>query len=1135
MGFTHLHVHTEYSLLDGASRIETLLDRCQELGMNRIAITDHGVMYGVVQFYKAAKKRGMEPILGCEIYVTRGDDRAQKQGRERDYAHLVLLAENEIGYKNLMKLVTEGFVHGFYYKPRVSIPFLRDHSEGLIALSACLAGEVQQALLRNQYEQAKELALEYADIFGEDNFYLELQDHGMDEQRMVNRYLRQLAMETKLPLVATNDVHYVNREDAAVQDVLLCIQTARTVDEENRMRFPSDEFYLKSEEEMAKLFPREALDNTERIADRCHVELEFGNLHLPQFTAPEGLTNHAYLRQLCVAGLKERYETITPEIQERFEYELEVIEGMGYEDYFLIVWDFIRYARENNIIVGPGRGSAAGSIVSYSLEIIDIDPLKYDLLFERFLNPERVSMPDIDIDFCYERRGEVIDYVIQKYGADHVSQIVTFGTMAARAAIRDVGRALNIPYGEVDRVAKMIPMELHITIDKALKDNEELRVLYSEDSTVKRLIDVSRALEGTPRHTSTHAAGVVIAKEPVDHYVPLCRNGDIIATQYNMTELEELGLLKMDFLGLRNLTIIQKAVAMIKANTGREIDLNEVPYDDAKVYQIFQNAETLGVFQFESSGMRAFLKELKPTRFENLIAANALFRPGPMQQIPRYIANKNSSAPIQYTHPSLAPILAETYGCMVYQEQVMRIVRDLGGYSFGRSDLVRRAMAKKKMKVMEEERKNFVKGALERDVDERSANKIYDEMIDFAKYAFNKSHSAAYSYLAYQTAWLKVYYPVEFMTSLLTSVMGSSDNIYSYIREAKRLGIEVLPPDINESGAKFNTENGKIRFGMAAIKNVGSGAIEGIAEERAKNGQFTSLYDFLDRADLGAVNKRTVESLIKAGALDGLHMRRSQMLAIFEVMINEIQNQRRRTLSGQFSLFGEESPTEMAIPIPDLPAFTEQEKFEMEKEMTGIYLSGHPLDRVADAMEQNTSHSSLAFREQDEEYHVGNPRKLRDGQRVKIGGMVAGMKALTTKTGKRMAFMQLEDLEGLVEVIIFPEAYEKYHQLLNPEEMVYVTGRVNLSDEEAAKVIAQDIRVLKPIRTVYLRFPIRNQDLEGKIKRLFAEYPGDSAVVWHFVKDRKSFKTPQGKGVKITGRLEERLRDLLGKDNVVIR
>lgn len=1135
MGFTHLHVHTEFSLLDGASRIGNLLDRCQELGMDQIAITDHGVMYGVVQFYKEAKKRGIKPILGCEIYVVRGDERIQKQSRERDYAHLVLLAENETGYKNLMKLVTEGFVHGFYYKPRVSIPFLKEHTEGLICLSACLAGEVQQALMRNQYEQAKEIALEYAEIFGEGNFFLELQDHGMEEQRMVNRYLRQMAKETKLPLVATNDVHYVNREDASVQDVLLCIQTARTVDEEDRMRFPSDEFFLKSEEEMEELFPREALDNTVLIANRCQVDLEFGNLHLPAFTAPEGLTNHDYLYQLCVEGLKKRYETITPEIQERLEYELDVIAGMGYEDYFLIVWDFIRYAKENGIIVGPGRGSAAGSIVSYSLGIIDIDPLQYDLLFERFLNPERVSMPDIDIDFCYERRGEVIDYVIHKYGEDHVSQIVTFGTMAARAAIRDVGRALNMAYGEVDRIAKMIPMELGITIDKALRDNSDLRMLYNEDSSVKRLIDVSRALEGMPRHTSTHAAGVVISKEPVDHYVPLVRNGDIIATQFTMTELEELGLLKMDFLGLRNLTIIQKAVEMIRKNTGKEIDLNKVPYDDEKVYKIFQEAETLGVFQFESSGMRAFLKELKPTRFENLIAANALFRPGPMQQIPRYIANKNSSAPILYTHPTLAPILEETYGCMVYQEQVMRIVRDLGGYSFGRSDLVRRAMAKKKMKVMEEERKNFVKGAMERNVDEKSANKIYDEMIDFAKYAFNKSHSAAYSYLAYQTAWLKVYYPVEFMTALLTSVMGSSDNIYQYIREAKRLGIEVLPPDINESGARFTTENGKIRFGMAAIKNVGSGAIEGIAAERAREGKFTSLYDFLNRADLGAVNKRTVESLIKAGAMDNLNMRRSQMLAIFEIMMNEIQNQRRRTLSGQFSLFGEESPVEMAIPIPDLPEYTEQEKFEMEKEMTGIYLSGHPLDRVAKAMEQNTSHSSSSFHETEEDYQVDRRKKLRDGQRVTIGGMVAGMKALTTKNGKRMAFMQLEDLEGLVEVIVFPEAYEKYHALLNPEQMVYVTGRVNLSDEEAAKVIAQEIRELKPIRTLYLRLPMRNADLEGKINLLFSEYPGESAVVWHFSKDRKSFKTPQGQGVKISARLEERLRDILGQDNVVIR
>jgi len=856
--FTHLHIHTQYSLLDGAARLDKLIDKTIELGMDSIAITDHGVMFGIVDFYKIAMKKGVKPILGCEVYISKGKYTEKDSNRDKSQYHLVLLAENNKGYENLMKIVSEGFINGFYYKPRVDYSVLEKYSEGIIALSSCLAGEVQQYILDHNYDKAKETALIYNRIFGQNNFYLELQDHGIREQKIVNQQLIKLSKEINIPLVITNDVHYISKEDSKVHDVLLCIQTGKTIDEEGRMRFPSPEFYLKSPDEIRALFPHmeEAMDNTTKIADRCNVKLDFGTLHLPEYKVPDGLSNSQYLEKLCYEGLEKRYETITEEIRERLVYEINTIINMGYVDYFLIVWDFIKYAKDNEIMVGPGRGSAAGSLASYTLGITDIDPLKYGLIFERFLNPERVTMPDIDIDFCYERREEVINYVIDKYGKDKVAQIATFGTMAARGAIRDVGRAINMAYGEVDIIAKQIPMEIGMTIDKALEVNKKLMEMYEDDESVKELIDLARAVEGLPRHTSTHAAGVVISKLPITEYVPLSRNNDSITTQFSMTQLEELGLLKMDFLGLRTLTVIRDAVRLIEDNHGIKVDFAKTSYEDSNIYKIFAKGETLGIFQFESTGMRQFLKELKPTVFENIIAANSLFRPGPMNQIPRYIQNKNNPSEIDYGHTKLESILDVTYGCMVYQEQVMQIVRDIGGFSMARSDLVRKAMGKKKMDVMEEERKHFIygkknekgdieiPGAIRNGIDENTANKIYDDMIDFAKYAFNKSHSAAYAMVAYQTAWLKSYYPVEFMAALITSIMGNSNTVSLYIQECKRLGIEILPPDINQSFTRFTVSGDKIKFGLAAVRNVGAQAIDAIVRAREEGGSFKSFMDF---------------------------------------------------------------------------------------------------------------------------------------------------------------------------------------------------------------------------------------------------------------------------------------------------
>ncbi|RVU55088.1 DNA polymerase III subunit alpha [Anaerosphaera multitolerans] len=1113
--FVHLHVHSEYSLLDGSSKIKELPRRAKELGMNSIALTDHGNMYGVIAFYKACKEENIKPVLGCEVYISDGDYRSRDKNMER--FHLILLAENNIGYKNLMKIVSEGYVKGYYYKPRVDKEVLAKYHEGVIATSACLGGEVQRKLLNRDFEGAERAALEYRDIFGVENFFLELQNHGIREQLEVNKYLVQLSEKLNIPLIASNDVHYLKKEDAKAHDVLLCIQTGTTVHEENRMKFETEEFYLKSPEEMYDLFSNneEALLNTQKIADRCNVDIEFNNLHLPHFEVPQGYTNESYLRKLVEEGLEERYGTIDNSILERFNYEFNTIVSMGYVDYFLIVWDFIRYAREQNIIVGPGRGSAAGSIVSYALKIIDVDPLEFDLLFERFLNPERISMPDIDIDFCYERREEVIDYVIKKYGYENVAQIVTFGTLGARAAIRDVGRALDLNYGRVDFVAKQVPNDLNMTIGKALDISPTLLKEYSEDGEVKNLIDTAIKVEGLPRHTSTHAAGVVISKEPLTEYVPLTRNGEIIATQFNMIELEELGLLKMDFLGLRTLTVIRDAVELIEKNHGVKIDFENLAFDDADVLKMFAKAETLGVFQFESAGMRSFLKELKPDAFEDLVAANALFRPGPMNQIPKFIESKHNPEKISYIHEKLEDILASTYGCIVYQEQVMQIVQNIGGYSLGRADLVRRAMSKKKMSVMEEERKNFIygkvedgvvicNGAIENGVDEKSANEIYDLMIDFANYAFNKSHSVAYSVVAYRTAYLKYYYPKEFMAAQISSYMGNIKQVSLYVEECRRLGIEILPPDVNESFKKFTVEKGKIRFGLKAVKNVGENFIDAVVESR-KKGKFTSLKDFIKRVsetNPHSMNKRAVESLIKSGGFDSLGGNRAQYLAIYEKTIDTVLNNKRNNIEGQFSLFDNVSVEEE---LPVLKDFNPKIKLELEKEMLGIYVSGHPLDDYKNILGSISNTNTNIIFENYEDQILSNSDYY-----VKIGGLLKNKKTMITKNKKMMAFASLEDLYGQVELVIFPNVYALASSELVEDSVVIVEGHIQASDVEEPKILVDSIRQIEsPVQNrLYISVPsINEKELLNAIKGALRNYSGNIPVIIYSEEDEKSYGT----------------------------
>ncbi|MBR4015064.1 MAG: DNA polymerase III subunit alpha [Anaerotignum sp.] len=1146
--FTHLHVHTEYSLLDGSAKIKELVSRVKELGMDSIAMTDHGAMYGTIEFYKAAQEAGIKPIIGCEVYVA-PHSRLQKDGKGGNYYHLVLLAENNEGYHNLIKLVSYGFIDGFYYKPRVDKELLRKYHKGIIASSACLAGEVARNVLTVSYEKAKEAALEYLDIFGEGNFFLELQDHGMREQKVVNEALLRMSEETGIPLIATNDSHYIYKEDAGPHDILLCIQTGKTVLDEDRMRYEGGQFYVKSPEEMYDLFSYapQACENTAEIAKRCNVTFTFHELKLPRFDVPRGKTAQGYLREICEKGFREKYPEAKPEWKERLEYELSTIENMGYVDYFLIVWDFIKYAKDNGIIVGPGRGSAAGSMVSYCLSITTIDPMQYDLIFERFLNPERVSMPDIDIDFCYERRQEVIDYVIEKYGEDHVAQIITFGTMAARAAIKDVGRALAMPYADVDRISKMIPTELGITIEKALQMNPDLKKAYDEEEDTRQLIDTSLRLEGLPRHSSTHAAGVVICREPVMEYVPLSANDGQVNTQYTMTLLEELGLLKMDFLGLRTLTVIQNAVQEIERIYGIQPNMDTLGYDDPAVYEMIGQGKTEGVFQLESGGMKQFMRELQPKRLEDLIAGISLYRPGPMDFIPKYIKGKNDEKNIQYTHEKLIPILENTYGCIVYQEQVMQIVRDLAGYSLGRSDLVRRAMSKKKADVMAQERKNFVfgdgkdvPGCVKNGIPAEAAEKIFDEMTDFAKYAFNKSHAACYAVIGYQTAWLKTHYPVEFMAALMTSVMDNAAKVSGYVEECKKMGIALLPPDINEGYGQFSVSDGKIRFALAAIKNVGRGAVDALVKEREKHGPFTSMTDFCNRMEGGEWNKRGMESLIKAGAVDSLGGYRSQYMVIYKSILEGIGQAKKQNIEGQLNLFdmGEsDNAFGQQDELPDIPEYQPRERLAMEKEVLGIYVSGHPLAEYESTLRRKISHTSLDFMPvQDEEDRL----QVEDETKVIVGGMAAAVSVKYTRNNDKMAFLTLEDFQGSMEIILFPKVYEKCVPFLREEEVLLVKGRASVSADGEGKVIASEVVPLvsgekEPPQSLWLKQSAEREVPLEQITAILQKYHGDVPVYIYQEKTKQKMKADRPNWVTGEDALCEELRILLGEKNVVLK
>ena len=1148
MAFAHLHVHTEYSLLDGSNKIKEYVEKIKALGMTAGAITDHGVMYGVIDFYKAAREAGINPVLGCEVYVAPGSrlDREMVHGEDR-YYHLVLLAENNTGYSNLMKIVSKGFVEGYYYKPRVDMEVLEKYHEGIIALSACLAGEVQRNLVRGMYEEAKEVAYRYERCFGKGNFFLELQDHGIPEQKLVNQQLLRMSQETGIELVATNDVHYTNAEDAEPHDILLCLQTGKKLADEDRMRYEGGQYYVKSEEEMKSLFPYalQALENTQKIADRCHVEIEFGHTKVPHFEVPEGYDSWTYLNKLCHEGLDKRYGADAPKYLQKLDDELAVIKNMGYVDYFLIVWDFIHYAREHDIMVGPGRGSAAGSLVSYTTGITDIDPVRYNLIFERFLNPERVSMPDIDVDFCFERRQEVIDYVVEKYGKDCVTQIVTFGTLAARGVIRDVGRVMDLPYNFVDTIAKAIPNELGITIDKALMMNPELRGMYESDESVKKLIDMSRRLEGLPRHTSMHAAGVVISQKPMDEYVPLSRASDgTITTQFTMTTIEELGLLKMDFLGLRTLTVIQNAVRLAEKSSGKKIDMNAIDYNDKKVLDSLGTGKTDGVFQLESAGMKNFMKELKPQSLEDVIAGISLYRPGPMDFIPAYIKGKDHPESITYDCPELEPILAPTYGCIVYQEQVMQIVRDLAGYTWGRSDLVRRAMSKKKGKVMEQERKNFVygnpeenvPGCIARGIDEKVANKIYDNMIDFAKYAFNKSHAAAYAVVAYQTAYLKYYYPVEFMAALMTSVLDNTSKVSEYIYTCRQMGIAILPPDINEGEGGFSVSGQAIRYGLSAIKSIGRPVIDAIVEERKIRGPFTTLKDFITRLSGREVNKRTIENFIKAGALDGLEGNRRQKMMIYGSLLDALNQEKKTTMAGQMTLFDiapEEDKAEYEIRLPDVEEYDKEVLLGFEKEVLGIYISGHPLEEYMERLKKNTNAVTTDFVLDEETGTL----KVSDGTKVRIGGMITDKVIKYTKNNKAMAFITLEDLVGTVEIIIFPKDYERYAKYLENDAKVFVEGRVTAEEDRNGKLICEKIISFDEVkRELWLQFSSKSdfEEKEGALYGKMMDADGTEHVVIYLAAEKQMKRLPENRNVAITKELLEDLGNFLGKDNVKV-
>lgn len=1148
MSFTHLHVHTEYSLLDGSNKIKEYVSRVKELGMNSAAITDHGVMYGVIDFYKAARAAGIKPILGCEVYVAPGSrfDRELSHGDDR-YYHLVLLAENNKGYQNLMKIVSKGFVEGYYYKPRVDMEVLETYHEGIIALSACLAGEVQRYLVRGLYEEAKETAYKYEKCFGKGNFFLELQDHGIPEQKTVNAGLMRMSQETGIELVATNDVHYTYAEDAEPHDILLCLQTGKKLSDENRMRYEGGQYFVKSEEEMRELFPyaAQAIDNTQKIADRCQVEIEFGVTKLPHFDVPEGYDSWTYLNKLCHEGLVRRYPDKHEELLPKLDYELSVIQKMGYVDYFLIVWDFINYARTHGIPVGPGRGSAAGSLVSYTTGITNIDPIRYNLLFERFLNPERVTMPDIDIDFCYERRSEVIDYVIEKYGKDCVTQIVTFGTLAARGVIRDVGRVMDLPYNFCDTIAKNIPNELNITIDKALTMNPELRSMYESDETVKRLIDMAKRLEGLPRHTSMHAAGVVISQKAMDEYVPLSRSSDgTITTQFVMTTIEELGLLKMDFLGLRTLTVISDAVKLVEKNHGIKIDVDNIDYDDKKVLDSIGTGKCDGIFQLESAGMKNFMKELKPQSLEDVIAGISLYRPGPMDFIPKYIKGKNEPESVTYVCKELEPILEPTYGCIVYQEQVMQIVQNLAGYTMGQADNIRRAMSKKKQYVIDAERQNFVygneeqgiKGCIANGISEQAANQIYDSMVDFAKYAFNKSHAAAYAVVAYQTAYLKYYYPVEFMAALMTSVIDNTRKVAEYIYSCRQMGIKVLSPDINEGEGRFLATKDGIRYGMYAIKSIGRQVIDIILAEREANGKYITLSDFLSRVAGREVNKRAVENLIKAGACDGLDGNRQQMLLVYNTLIDNLNQEKKNSLAGQMSLFdlvSEEEKKAYEVRFPNVEEYSKEIKLGFEKEVLGIYLSGHPLEEYEEKWRKNISAVTADFMLDEET----NAVKIKDNQSVVIGGIITEKTIKYTKQNKAMAFITIEDLFGTVEVIIFPRDYEKYSRYLNEDEKVFVAGHANVEEDKNGKLICEKIYSFDDTkRELWLQFATKEafEEKEKELYSLLYGSDGNDEIVIYIASPRAMKRLGQNHNIHINPELVGNLTEFLGEKNVKI-
>ena len=1155
MSFTHLHLHTGYSLLDGSSKIPELVRRVKELGMDACAITDHGVMYGVIEFYKACKAEGIKPIIGCEVYVAPGSrfEKGKEKSAER-YNHLILLAENDTGHKNLMKLVSRGFTEGFYYKPRVDYELLSEYHEGIIASSACLAGIVPTKLRNGDYEGAKAEAIRLQQIFGENNFFLELQDHGLSEQKFVNQGLMRISSETGIPLVATNDCHYLYKEDAEAHDVLICIQTQKNVYDEDRMKYEGGQFYVKSPEEMEEVFHYipEAIHNTEEIARRCNVEIEFGKYHLPQYPVPEGYTSLSYLNKLCEDGFKKRYEGVTEAtetmLRERLKYETDTITSMGFVDYFLIVWDYINFAKENHIAVGPGRGSAAGSIVAYCLGITGVDPIRYNLLFERFLNPERVTMPDIDVDFCVLRRQEVIDYVTEKYGREKVVQIVTFGTMAAKMVIRDVGRALDLPYSFCDKVAKMIPNELKMNIEKALLINPDLKRLYDEDEEAKKLIDLSRRLEGLPRHTSIHAAGVVISKREVDRYVPVSTSSDgAVTTQYTMETIEQLGLLKMDFLGLRNLTVIEKAVELVNRNRKKEgrdeLDIEKIDMEDENIYLMISEGRTEGVFQLESPGMTSFMKKLRPDNIEDIIAGISLYRPGPMDFIDDYINGKRNAATIEYDCEELVPILKSTYGCIVYQEQVMQIVRDLAGYSYGQSDLLRRAMSKKKDSVMKEERKNFVygdeskgiPGCVANGVSEQVANKIYDKMIDFAKYAFNRSHAAAYAFITYQTAYLKYYYPKEYMAALLTSVMSNTGKVSEYILSGKEMGIAILPPDVNEGEGNFTAASGGIRYGMSAIKGLGENVTDAIVRDREVRGPYKSLTDLIERL-AGSINKKGLEALIKSGALDGLSGSRREKMAVYEQVLDSISHEKHSKMAGQLSLFDiapKDDLSALEVKMPELGEFDVETKLAFEKEMLGVYLSGHPLESYQDMLKSVCNASSLDFAYDEEEGMVN----VAPGKDYILGGIASVVNIKLTRNNQRMAFITLEDLVGSVEVIVFPRDFEKYKDLIEEGRKYIISGKASLEENDAAKLIAGKIIPFEEVpREVWLQFENKAEleKVEDELNKIFEGNKGNARVMLYCREERQVKRVNTVRGISYAEAVIDELKHKLGCDNVKI-